>query len=238
MDRGAWWTAVHRITKSLTCLKQLSTDSCGGPGRETSTQAAPLLHVPWGGVSLGRCPHSKSPWPSEQVSLDIFLWLHLGEKLKVHRGRSEAGVSRELYTQQFHPTSRLHPPRPTLKPARSEGVPWEDHSHLRRLLLPCPLQAGASAHLSSSHQSWHLYKPITSGSLLPFLPVSKRGSECLHLVHSLEPESSKDVWSTFVLGSQRNQVFKRHAWAGGDFLGDASGQPYTYAVPRKRNAIF
>ena len=24
MDRGAWWAAVHRITNSWTCLKQLS----------------------------------------------------------------------------------------------------------------------------------------------------------------------------------------------------------------------
>ena len=30
MDRGAWWAAVHRVAKSLTQLKQLSTaGQCG-----------------------------------------------------------------------------------------------------------------------------------------------------------------------------------------------------------------
>ena len=211
-----------------------------GPSREKSKQAAPLLSVPWGGVSLGRCPYSKSPWPSEQVSLDIFLWLHLGEKLKAHRRRSEAGVTRELYIQQFHPMSRSVctsiDPSP-LKPARSEGLPWEDHPHLCCLLLPCTLRAGASVHLPPIPLSWHLCKPITCASLLSFL-LSKRGGECLHLVHSLEPESFEDVWITFVLGSQRNQVFKWHAWAEGNFLADDNGLPYIYAVPWKRKAIF
>ena len=28
MDRGAWWATVHRVAKSRTRLKQLSTDTC------------------------------------------------------------------------------------------------------------------------------------------------------------------------------------------------------------------
>ena len=28
MDRGAWWATAHRVTKSQTGLKQLSTQAC------------------------------------------------------------------------------------------------------------------------------------------------------------------------------------------------------------------
>ena len=28
MDRGAWWTTIHRVTKSQTRLKQLSMHAC------------------------------------------------------------------------------------------------------------------------------------------------------------------------------------------------------------------
>ena len=28
MERGAWWASVHRVTKSQTQLKQLSTHMC------------------------------------------------------------------------------------------------------------------------------------------------------------------------------------------------------------------
>ena len=31
MDRGAWWVTVHGVSKSLTELKQLSTDMWPGP---------------------------------------------------------------------------------------------------------------------------------------------------------------------------------------------------------------
>ena len=32
VDRGAWWAAVHRITKSQTRLKRLSMQACIGEG--------------------------------------------------------------------------------------------------------------------------------------------------------------------------------------------------------------
>ena len=31
MDRGTWWATIHRVTKSRTRLKQLSTHACGKP---------------------------------------------------------------------------------------------------------------------------------------------------------------------------------------------------------------
>ena len=34
MDRGAWQAAVHRVTKSQTQLKQLSTLACTWPSRQ------------------------------------------------------------------------------------------------------------------------------------------------------------------------------------------------------------
>ena len=31
LDRGAWWATVHRVTKSQTRLKELSTHACSNP---------------------------------------------------------------------------------------------------------------------------------------------------------------------------------------------------------------
>ena len=42
---------------------------------------------PWAAALI---PRALDP-PSEEVSLEILLWLRLGEKLKAHSGRSEAG---------------------------------------------------------------------------------------------------------------------------------------------------
>ena len=35
-DRGAWWATVHRVTKSQTRLKQLSTNTCLSSGRNST----------------------------------------------------------------------------------------------------------------------------------------------------------------------------------------------------------
>ena len=38
MDRGAWWTAVHRVTQSQTQLKQLSMHACIEEGKGNPPQ--------------------------------------------------------------------------------------------------------------------------------------------------------------------------------------------------------
>ena len=43
MDKGAWWATVHRVTKSQTWLKQLS----------TAQHSICLMH--WGATMLGTC---------------------------------------------------------------------------------------------------------------------------------------------------------------------------------------
>ena len=54
MDRGAWWATVHRVTKSPTELKRLSTNEHAstaipgplcGPGRDKEGLIALILHV-------------------------------------------------------------------------------------------------------------------------------------------------------------------------------------------------
>ena len=75
MDRGAWWAIVHRVAKSWTLLKQLSTHpykSVAATATAKSLQSCPTLcdpidGSPPGSPSLGFCRQehwSGLPFPS------------------------------------------------------------------------------------------------------------------------------------------------------------------------------
>ena len=90
MDRGAWWVTVHRVAKSWTLLKWLSTQACHfllhltGPGTEPTSLC--LLH--WQVVSLplcqlgslGKSTLSSKPlltqfWPEDTWRSPWYVWL-------------------------------------------------------------------------------------------------------------------------------------------------------------------
>lgn len=80
---------------------------------------------PWAAALI---PRALDP-PSGQVSLEILLWLRLGEKLKAHGGRSEAGSAQgtlhSAVPSIHHSVSAPHATLPYPQTQRICGVPSE-----------------------------------------------------------------------------------------------------------------
>ena len=71
VDRGAWWAAVHGVTKSRTQLKRLSMHTCvvfpgGSNGEASARNAGDLCSIP----GLGRSPGEGKDYPLQYSGLE------------------------------------------------------------------------------------------------------------------------------------------------------------------------
>lgn len=114
---------------------------------------------PWAAALI---PRALDP-PSGQVSLEILLWLRLGEKLKAHGGRSEAGSAQgtlhSAVPSIHHSVSAPHATLPYPQTQRICGVPSERTIPIFAVPFPLPV-------LSCGLCSFAFYSPVHSLTFL------------------------------------------------------------------------